>query len=114
MRFKGCACAEKAGCAQACRSCAAAAEESKESRSSPARAGWRFSQAQIATLLMCYARLRCHPGEQVLMALTAQYISEMAAAPDNQHHCAPMLPALYCMGYDPGEPKHPHDAVVQV
>ncbi|KAK9841325.1 hypothetical protein WJX74_003931 [Apatococcus lobatus] len=88
---------------QACRSCAAAAEESRESRSSPARAGWRFSQAQIATLLMCYVRLRCHPGNQVLMALTAQYVSETAALPHDQYHCAPMLPALYCMGYDPGQ-----------
>ncbi|KAK9862726.1 hypothetical protein WJX84_001070 [Apatococcus fuscideae] len=62
---------------QACRSCAAAAEESRESR--------------------------CHPGNQVLMALTAQYVSETAALPHDQYHCAPMLPALYCMGYDPGQ-----------
>ena len=67
----------------------------------PPQAGWRFSQAQIASFLMSYVRLRYHPGDQVLMALTAQYVS--AGAYPSIQPAPPMLEALSHLNYNPGE-----------
>ncbi|KAK9860350.1 hypothetical protein WJX84_010949 [Apatococcus fuscideae] len=89
---------------QACRSCAAGAEMRAANMGVPPQAGWRFSQAQIASFLMSYVRLRYHPGDQVLMALTAQYVS--AGANPSIQPAPPMLEALSHLNYNPGHERY--------